>query len=177
MVFRGQIFRPGVHNEAVFQALEFLHCALNPKIAGSRRMFWIRWEKPSPGWVCLNIDGSALGNPGRAGCGGIIRNDRGDWLGGFSRCIEVTTSFIAELWALRDGLNLCHNMHLQDVDIQIDAKAVVDIIRDPYYSNQVVMPIVDDCRELISQFSQVRIGHCYREANFCADFLARKGVL
>ena len=140
-------------------------------------MVRIRWEKPSPGWVRLNIDGSALGNPGRAGCGGIIRNDRGDWLGGFSRCIGVTTSFIAELWALRDGLNLCHNMHLQDVDIQIDAKAVVDIIRDPYYSNRVVMPIVDDCRQLISQFGQVRIGHCYREANFCADFLARKCVL
>ena len=68
-------------------------------------------------------------------------------------------------------------MHFQAVDIQIDAKAVVDIIRDPYYSNRVVMPIVDDCRQLISQFGQVRIGHCYREANFCADFLARKGAL
>ena len=122
-MFRGQIFRSGVHSEAVFQALEFLHCALNPKIAGSQWMFWIKWEKPSPGWVRLNIDGSALGNPGRAGCGGIIRNDRGDWLGGFSRCIRVTTSFIAELWALCDGLNLCHNMHLQAVDIQIDAKS------------------------------------------------------
>ena len=68
-------------------------------------------------------------------------------------------------------------MHLQDVDIQIDAKAVVDIIRDPYYSNRVVMPIVDDCRQLISQFGQVRIGHCYREANCCVDFLARRGAL
>ena len=39
------------------------------------------------------------------------------------------------------------------------------------------MPIVDDCRQLIFQFGQVRIGHCYHEANFCADFLARKGAL
>ena len=68
-------------------------------------------------------------------------------------------------------------MHLQAVDIQIDAKAVVDIIRDPSYSNRVVMPIVNDCRQLISQFGRIRIGHCSREANFCADFLARKGAL
>ena len=127
--------------------------------------------------VHLNIDRSTLGNPGGASCGGIIRNDRGEWLDGFSRCIRVTTSFIAELWALRDGLNLYHNMHLQAIDIQIDAKAVVEIMGDPSYSNQIVMPIIDDCRQLISQFGQVWIGHCYREANFCADFLARKGAL
>ena len=144
--FRGQNFRPGVHSEAMFQVLEFLHCVLNPKIARSRRVIQIRWEKPSLGWVRLNIDGSVLGNPGRAGCGGIIQNDRGEWLGGFSRCIGITTSFIAELWALRDGLSLCHNMHLQAIDIQIDAKAVVEIMGDPSYSNWVVMPIIDDCR-------------------------------
>ena len=32
-------------------------------------------------------------------------------------------------------------------------------------------------RQLISQLAQVWIGHCYREANACADFLARKGAL
>ena len=177
VVFKGQNFRPGFHNEVVFQALKFLHCVLNPKISGSRRMIRIRWEKPSPGWVHLNIDGSALGNPSKASCSGIIRNDREDWLGGFSRCIGVTTSFIAKLWALRDGLNLCHNMNLQDVDIQIDAKAAVDVISNPSFSNRIFMPIVDDCRQLIAQPGQVRIGHCYHEANSCANFLARKAAL
>ena len=41
-VFRGQNFRHGVHNEVVFQALEILHCVLDPKILGSRRMIQIR---------------------------------------------------------------------------------------------------------------------------------------
>ncbi|KAK9998309.1 hypothetical protein SO802_017912 [Lithocarpus litseifolius] len=162
---------------ALWSLVYFLHCVLNPKISGSRRITRIRWEKPSTGWVRLNIDGSALGNLGRASCGGIIWNDSGDWLGGFSRSIGVTTSFIAELWALRDGLTLCHNMHYPAVDIQTDAKAVVDVINNPSYSNRVALPIVDDCRQLISQLGQVWIGHCYREANFCADFLARKWAL
>ena len=37
------------------------------------------------------------------------------------------------------------------------------------------MPIIDDCRKLISSTPQVRIGHCYREANSCADFLTKMG--
>ena len=99
-VFRGQNTRSDVHSEAMFQVLEFPHCVLNPRISGSRKLIQIRWEKPPLGWVHLNTDGSTLGNPGRAGCGGIIRNDRGDWIGGFSRSTGVTTRFIAELQAL-----------------------------------------------------------------------------
>ena len=35
------------------------------------------------------------------------------------------------------------------------------------------MSIVDDCRLLFSQIPHVQIGHFYREANSCVDFLAR----
>ena len=77
----------------------------------------------------------------------------------------------------QDCRNKIIKFKFQAVDIQIDAKAVVDVNRNPSYSNRVVMPIVDDCRQQISQFGQVQIGHCYREVNFCADFLAKKGAL
>ena len=86
-----------------------------------------------------------------------------------------STSFIVELWALRDGLTLYNNLNLNAVDIQIDAKAIVVLLSNPSYSNSFTIPIVDDCRQLISQIPQVRIGHCFREANSCADFLARIG--
>ena len=141
-MFKGQNTRFDVHSEAVFQVLEFLHCMLNPRISGSRKLIQIRWEKPLLGWVCLNTNGSALGNPGRVSCGGVIWNDRGDWIEGFSRSIEVTISFIVELWALRDNLNLCHNLHLHAVDIQIDVKDVVNVLSNSSYTNRFVMPKV-----------------------------------
>ena len=53
-------------------------------------------------------------------------------IGGFSRSTGFTTSFIAELWALRDGLTLCNNLHFNVVDIQIDVKAIVDLLTNPY---------------------------------------------
>ena len=122
-----------VHNDTLFSALEFQHCVLNPKHLGSKMMVRIKWEKPQLGWVHLNTNGLALGNPGRAGCGGIIRNDHGDWIGGFSRSIGFTTSFIAELWALRDGLTFYNNLHFNAVNIEIDVKAIVDLLTNPLY--------------------------------------------
>ena len=34
-----------------------------------------------------------------------------------------------------------------------------------------------DCRKFLKDIPQVRIRHCYREANKCADALARRGAL
>ena len=142
---------------------------------GNKTMVQVRWEKPQQGWIRLNTDGSTLGNPGRARGGGILRDDQGNWVAGFSRNIGFSTSFIAELWALSDGLTLYNNLKLNAVDIQIDAKAIVVLLSNPSYSNSFAMPIVDNCRQLISQIPQVWIGHCYCEANSCADFIARIG--
>lgn len=36
--------------------------------------------------------------------------------------------------------------------------------------------LVTDCRHLISQIPQVKLNHCYCEANFCADALAKMGT-
>ncbi|KAJ8428422.1 LOW QUALITY PROTEIN: hypothetical protein Cgig2_003124 [Carnegiea gigantea] len=47
----------------------------------------VRWESPREGWVLLNTDGAVKGNPGPAACGGILRNDSGEWLAGFTEAL------------------------------------------------------------------------------------------
>ena len=80
------------------------------------------------GWAGLNIDGAAAGNSGQAGCDGLIKNEHGEWLCGFSRSIGCANSFMAELWGLRDGLTLCIDLQLTAADVQLDAKAVVQLL-------------------------------------------------
>ena len=63
----------------------------------------VGWEKPPWGWLKLNSDGSALNNPGKVGGGGLLRDHEGNWVKGYVRGIGYTNSFMAELWALRDG--------------------------------------------------------------------------
>lgn len=159
-----------VHKDTLFRALEFHHCGLNPNLSGSRKVVRIRWEKPQAGWFRLNTDGSAIGSLGRVGYGGLIKNDRGVWIGGFSRSLECSNRVIAELWALRNSLILCNNMHLNVNDVQLDAKAIVHLLTNSSHANRFVMPLLDDCRQLISQIAQVRIGKCFREANFVQIF-------
>lgn len=109
------------------------------------------------------------------GRGGIFCNDDGVWILGFSRHIGITSSFMAELWAIRDGLLLCVERNFQAVVIELDAKAVCDVLCNPTQTNTIISPIVDVCRQLAERTPQVRFKHCYKEANKCADGLAKMG--
>lgn len=133
----------------------------------------IRWERPLQRRRKLNTDGSALGEHGLAGCGGVIRDAGGHWVAGFSKWFGYTSSFVAELWGLREGLILCYNLNIQLLEIELDAKAIVDVLGNLSYVNNIIYPILDDCRQLITCFQRVRIMHCFRQANWCADELAR----
>ena len=106
----------------------------------------IRWEKPDIGWVKLNTNGSFSDLLNAAGYGGLIRDDQGNWIGGFSRHIGNTDSFLAEIWALRDGLQLCHHMNLQFVIVELDASTVIDALNNPVYTNTILSPLFDDCK-------------------------------
>ncbi|XP_075665212.1 uncharacterized protein LOC142634845 [Castanea sativa] len=89
--------------------------------------------------------------------------------------VGVTSCFLAELWALCDGLNLCLSRNFTAVEIEIDAKSIVDALSNPNYANLFVSSLIDDCKCLISQIPQMRFRHCYRETNRCVDALTHKG--
>ena len=83
------------------------------------------WHKPKEGRFKLNSNGASLGNPGKAGGGGLIRNCNGNWVKGFRRKIGVATSIIAEFWALRDGLLLAAQLGITHLIVELDAKVIV----------------------------------------------------
>ena len=112
----------------------------------------IPWERPLQGWKKLKTDGLALGEHGSAGCGGVIRDEGGHWVAGFSKQIGYTGCFAAELWGLREGLLLCYNLNIQLLEIEVDAKSVVDVLGNLSYVNNIISPILDDCRQLITRF-------------------------
>lgn len=117
-----------------------------------------------------------MGNPGLASEGGLIRNERGEWSKGYARAIGITTSVAAELWALRDGIRLCFALKLPAVIIELDSKLVVDLLKNELDNPNRIDVLVTDCKESMRAIPCVRIQHCYREANKCADALARKGA-
>ncbi|XP_065618458.1 uncharacterized protein LOC136062817 [Quercus suber] len=160
VVFKNTPLRPSTHKEVIQRAAEFAFCAKNQSVKSPRVERFIQWER-------------------------LVRVSRGKYLlveyrveqekwdrrfGLFS-----TTSFLAELWALKDGLQMCLHMHINALEVELDTKVISDLMNNIGSPNTTNYAIVANCRALISQIPQVKVKYCFRERNRCADGLARLG--
>ena len=68
---------------------------------------------------------------------------------------------------------MCCNLNVTSLEVELDVKAIVDILNKPNYVNNIISPILNDCRLLASCIPQVRVKHYFRQANRCTDSLAR----
>ena len=143
VVFQNRAPSPSIHQEIIQRAVEFFFCAQGNSLYKPKMLKMVRWERLYRGWYKLNTDGSAIGNPGVAGGGGVLRDDAGLWVKGFARQIGHTTSFLAELWALRDGLTMCLDLSINALEIDLDAKVVADLMNNSGSSNASLWQIVD----------------------------------
>lgn len=85
----------------IIQALESFSPHSTASWAEPKSKELVRWEAPPEGWVTLNTDGAAKGNLGPAEAGGVLRDEKGGWRGGFSenlgRCLAVKAEIRAVL--------------------------------------------------------------------------------
>ncbi|GKV40954.1 hypothetical protein SLEP1_g48538 [Rubroshorea leprosula] len=129
-----------------------------------------------PHFLTIRSDGSALGNPGMAGAGGLLRDHLGRWIIGFSRNIGWTTSIAAELWAIRDGLEVAISKGFSKIIVETDSKIATILIESADISLHSLGILISDCRSLLGCFADAQISHIYREANTAADFMAKLGT-
>ena len=52
----------------------------------------------------LNIDGVAYSDSNHAGCGGLVQDENGRWLFGFTKSLGYCSAFIIECWGSLCGL-------------------------------------------------------------------------
>jgi ribonuclease HI len=111
----------------------------------------------------------------RAGCGGIIRGNQGEWLGGFAKGVGVCSAFVAELWGVLEGLQYARRLRFMAVELNIDSVTVVQVIKTGKLSSPIGLPLVKQIRRYLELDWEVMIVHAYRESNNCADVLANIG--
>ena len=129
MIFRGKSLQNNLKVETISKATEFVFLGLENKHHTHQTIIRVKWIALLMNWYKVNSNGSSLGNLGLAGKGGLIRNDRGEWIRGYVRAIGSTTSATVELWALRDGIRPCIALNLQAVVFELDAKLVIDLTK------------------------------------------------
>lgn len=124
----------------------------------------------------MNVDGSSFGNPGNAGFGGLIRNNFGEWITGFSGSCGISTSMNAELLAIADGLKLAWYEGFRDVICESDSKTAVTLVQNGVSKVHLYAPLVDHIRSYNSFSWNLSFCHTLREGNACADWLAKQGA-
>lgn len=95
--FSNKRANPNLIKVITMQATEFLLYATQPSRNNHMVVKQVRWEKPKLGWFKLNTDGSSNGSVGTAAGGGLIRDELGNWVIGFSRRIGRVDNFVAKI--------------------------------------------------------------------------------
>lgn len=136
---------------------------------------FIHWTCPAEGWLKLNVDGSSLGNPGPSGAGGLLRDQSGVWKIGFSLHLGCRTNMYAELYALRFGLQLTWDEGCRHLIVETYSLEANHLIQgSPFHRAHRALLL--DIRSQLAREWQCSIQHTLREANQCADFLAKLGA-
>lgn len=101
------------------------------------------WEKPSTGWVKINVDTAIFGDS--IGCGAVIRNADGSFLGARCRRIEgVWSPREAEAIALKEALSWIMALQYEMCVFETDSKVLVHACNGDRGESR-FGTIVDDC--------------------------------
>ena len=90
---------------SVFRSHQFYSGMLNNQDRSVRNTRFISWTQPPMGWIKLNGDGSVLSNR-RASCGGVMRDDSGQFLQGFAVNLGICPITVAEIWGAFYALDM-----------------------------------------------------------------------
>ncbi|XP_048544388.1 uncharacterized protein LOC125523394 [Triticum urartu] len=88
-----------------------------------------KWRKPEAGRLKLNFDGSSRHASQSASIGGVYRDHKGEFVLGYAEPIGAATSSVAELAALRRGLELALENGWSGVWVEGDDLSAVEAAR------------------------------------------------
>ncbi|XP_071901116.1 uncharacterized protein [Coffea arabica] len=135
----------------------------------------VRWRAAGTRIATLNTDGCSKGNPRASGGGGVLRDSEGRFLIGYSVCLGVSTSLLAEVLALLAGLRFCHQRGFTQVRVQSDSLVLVGILQCWFQCSWQIRREVFHIWQLAEDSGH--FSHCFRETNTVADILANEGLL
>lgn len=90
----------------------------------------VKWSFPPEDWQKINTDGASKGNPGMAGCGGVIRDDCGWWVASFGMNVGCCSAFKAELWGILKGVELSWNQGIRKLVVESVSLYIISLLND-----------------------------------------------
>ena len=123
------------------------------------------------------FDGGARGNPGPAGWGVYIVDDKGEVQAELSGSLGVATNNVAEYHGLIAALQWASDREMKQIAIKGDSLLLIEQMRGNYkVKNEGLKPLHLKARMLVMQIGDVSFEHVRREQNKEADRLSNVGM-
>ncbi|GLU11144.1 hypothetical protein SLE2022_279090 [Rubroshorea leprosula] len=112
---------------------------------------------------------------GSASAGGLIHDHGGRWRHGFAIDIGQQSSYMAELWGCRTGLQLASELGITHLVLEMDSLLTVQMIQARKAGEGLPSVLLLDIFHLIDSFTVYTIQHTLCEGNSAANFMASLG--
>ena len=127
--------------------------------------------------IIIYTDGGSRGNPGPAGIGVVLYNEKKERIAEISKYLGVTTNNQAEYTALIEDLKKAKDLGAKEVSVFMDSELVVKQLKHEYkVKNKDLAPLFLQVYNLSLNFSKISFTHVYREHNSEADKLANEAM-
>jgi len=128
------------------------------------------WKPPTITWVKANTDGSVANS--NAACGGIFRDFRGTFLGGFASNLSDCSIFEAELTGLMIAMEFAALYNWPRVWLESDFASAVQAFKNPSLIPLRLRNRWHSCKQ---HGLFIICSHIFHEGNGCADIMASLG--
>jgi len=127
----------------------------------------------------IYTDGASRNNPGEAGIGVVIKNERGETVETISEYLGIATNNVAEYTAVIRGLEAARKFKPDAVAFSLDSQLVVRQMMGEYkIKHPGLLPLFKQAQLLCRQLpgEKVTFRHIPREENSEADALANEAI-
>jgi ribonuclease HI len=128
-------------------------------------------------WLRVASDGAARGNPGPAGAGAVISDEKGRVLERLGKFLGRQTNNVAEYQGLLLGLRRAHELGAQELEVAADSELMIRQLSGAY---QVRAPALRELHTealaLLKGFRKVKLVHVPREENKAADEMSNRAI-
>ncbi|XP_009804964.1 uncharacterized protein [Nicotiana sylvestris] len=131
-----------------------------------------QWHPPPHGKVKINTDGSYIKESGKAGIGGIIRDDEGNFIMAFAMSIDCDNHNMAKARAAEFGGKWCNQLGFTNFILDLDSNIIVIMVNQDGIKNMKLKIVTERITSLV-QHANAIVQHRYREGNQVADVLAK----
>jgi ribonuclease HI len=127
--------------------------------------------------ITAYFDGGARDNPGPAGYGVYIVDDKGGMIAELSGSLGIATNNVAEYNGLIAALQWAVDHDVKSIAIKGDSQLIIEQMRGNYkVKNEGLKPLYLKARMLVMQIGDVTFEHVRREHNTEADRLSNVGM-